>query len=79
VGKILSKASGFAGSRADLLHALEQNEDGLQEIAENFGRICDGYVIKSFYESNKLLGVKKVCILLLSCGSAIGHLLTMNM
>jgi ATP-dependent protease HslVU (ClpYQ) peptidase subunit len=60
VGKIVSKVAGFAGSRADLLAALEQNEEGLQEIAEDFSRICGKYSMTSFYESNKLLGVKQV-------------------
>jgi ATP-dependent protease HslVU (ClpYQ) peptidase subunit len=60
VGKIISKAAGFAGSRADLLAALEQNEEGLQDIAEDFSRICKSFSIKSFHESNRLFGVHKV-------------------
>ncbi|RYP34530.1 hypothetical protein DL767_004242 [Monosporascus sp. MG133] len=59
-GKILSRVATFVGSRPDLLKALERDTDGLQEIGEDFTRIVSNYRIKSFYESDRLSGVKLI-------------------
>ncbi|KAJ3455478.1 hypothetical protein MRS44_016960 [Fusarium solani] len=60
IGKLLSRVARFAGTRHYLMRSLEINEDGLQEIAENFTRIVPKYRIKSFYESDRLFGLKLI-------------------
>jgi hypothetical protein len=60
MGKVMLNIAKVSGSRPDLLAALEKNQDGLQEITEDFTRVVAKYTIKSFYESDKMFGIKKV-------------------
>jgi hypothetical protein len=61
-GKLLASIAkvAFLSPKREFLETLSENSKELGDLAEDFVKIAAKYSFKSFYEENRLLGIKEV-------------------